>query len=153
MQKGEIYLGADHAGFALKEYLKTYLKKKGYQVEDLGAHKLEKSDDYPDFAARVANEVSDNLDAKGILCCGSAQGMCIVANKISGIRAVAVTSIKEAKITRTHNNANVLCLAGWYLSKSKAIKIVDAFLAAEFSNEPRHIRRLKRIVSIENHAR
>ena len=95
MQKQVIYLGADHAGFELKEFLKHYLTKKGHEVYDEGAHKLDKLDDYPDYALKVANEVADNLDAKGILCCGSAQGMCIAANKISGIRAVAPANKKK----------------------------------------------------------
>lgn len=152
MEKRALYLGADHAGFELKEFLKSYLKKKGFKIYDEGAHKLDKTDDYPDFAAKVAREVAENPDALGILFCGSAQGMCIAANKILNIRAVAPSNVKEAKITRTHNNANVLCLAGWTLSALKAHKIVDAWLGAEFSNEPRHVRRLKKITDIENHS-
>ena len=149
MQKQVIYLGADHAGFELKEFLKHYLKKKGYEVYDEGAHKLDKLDDYPDYALKVANEIADNLDAKGILCCGSAQGMCIAANKISGIRAVAPANKKEVLLSRTHNNANILCLAGWSLSRFKARRIVNVWLEAEFSNEPRHVRRIKKIARME----
>ena len=149
MQKQVIYLGADHAGFELKEFLKHYLTKKGHEVYDEGAHKLDKLDDYPDYALKVANEVADNLDAKGILCCGSAQGMCIAANKISGIRAVAPANKKEALLSRTHNNANILCLAGWSLSRFKARRIVNVWLEAEFSNEPRHVRRIKKIARME----
>jgi len=153
MQKQVIYLGADHAGFELKEHLKRYLTKKGYEVYDEGAHKIDKLDDYPDYAMKVANEVAENLDAKGILFCGSAQGMCIAANKFSGIRAVAPANKKEALLTRTHNNANILCLAGWSLSRLKARRIVNTWLEAEFSNEPRHVRRLKKIADIEAHRR
>jgi|SRR3989344_2069388 len=149
----EVYIGADHAGFELKENIKLYLKKKGYEVYDEGAFKIDKLDDYPDFAIKVAEEISDNLDAKGVLCCGSSQGMCIVANKFPGVRAVSVTNTKEAIITRTHNNANVLCLSGWRLSRKRAIKILDAWLNTEFSNESRHIRRLKKITNLENHKR
>lgn len=151
MEKKVIHLGADHAGFELKEFLKKYLTKKGHETYDEGAHTLKKTDDYPDYALKVAREIADNPEARGILCCGSAQGMCIVANKIPTVRAVAPMSVKEALLTRTHNNANVLCLAGWSLPKTKAAKLVDAWLSAEFSNEPRHVRRLTKITDIENH--
>lgn len=151
MKKGTLHLGADHAGFELKEQLKDYLEKNGYDLYDEGAHTLDKSDDYPDYALKVAREVTDNPDSKGILCCGSAQGMCIAANKVPGIRAVSPATIKEATLTRTHNNANVLCLAGWSITLAKAKRLVDAWLAANFSNEPRHVRRLKKITDLENH--
>lgn len=151
MHKRAIHIGADHAGFELKQHLVAYLKKKGYEVYDEGAHKLDKQDDYPDFAIKVAREVSDDLDSVGVLCCGSAQGMCITANKVAGIRAVNPATIKEARITRTHNNANVICLAGWSVSASKAQRLLDAWLDAEFSNEARHVRRLKKITDLESH--
>ena len=151
--KEVVHIGADHAGFELKEYLKQHLIKKGYQVYDAGAHAIDKHDDYPDYALKVAREVSENQDSKGILCCGSAQGMCIVANKLAGVRAVAVRDVKEARVTRTHNNANVLCLAGWRISQPNAAKIVDAWLTTLFSNEPRHVRRLQKITDSENRAR
>lgn len=149
MKKEIIYLGADHAGFELKEFLKAHLMKSGYTVYDLGAHMLDKHDDYPDFAHKVAESVAENDASFGILCCGSAQGMCIVANKQAGIRAVSVINPKEAAITRSHNNANVLCLAGWSLSKPKAAKITNIWLATPFSQEPRHVRRLKKIAQLE----
>lgn len=151
--KKVIHIGADHAGFELKEYLDRALLKKGYEVYDVGAQKLDKHDDYPDYAYKVARDVADTSDAKGILCCGSAQGMCIVANKVPGIRAVAPATLKEATLTKTHNNANVLCLAAWSLTKAKALALVTTWLNAEFSNEPRHIRRLKKITDIENRAK
>lgn len=149
MKKEIIYLGADHAGFELKESIKAHLMRSGYTVYDLGAHLLDKHDDYPDFAFRVSDAVSDNPESFGILCCGSAQGMCIAANKHKGIRAVSVTSVKEAKITRSHNNANVLCLAGWSISKFKAIDITNAWISTPFSQHPRHVRRLKKIARME----
>ena len=150
MKKEVIHVGADHAGFELKEFLKKSLIKKGYEVYDEGAHKLDKHDDYPDFAFKVAEEVSDNDKSKGILCCGSAQGMCISANKVPGVRAVAPANVKEAKLTRTHNNANILCIAAWSLKKPQVMKIVTAWLDSEFSNQPRHVRRLKKITDMEN---
>lgn len=150
MEKKRVYIGADHAGFSLKEFLKKHLESKGHEVYDEGAFILSKRDDYPDFAAKVAKAVADNPQSIGILCCGSAQGMAIAANKISGIRAVAITNIKEATITRTHNNANVLCLAGWYLTRAKASKLADTFIATQFSDHPRHVRRLKKIARLEH---
>ncbi len=149
MRKEVVYIGADHAGFELKEYLKKELVKKGYEVYDEGAHVLNKKDDYPDFALKVAQSVSKNLDAKGILCCGSAQGMCIVANKVAEIRAVSATNVKEATLTRTHNNANVLCLAGWHVTKTNALKIAESWLKTEFSGLPRHVRRITKIAALE----
>lgn len=153
MKKEVVYIGADHAGFELKEHIKSYLKRKGYEVYDEGAHTLNKKDDYPDFAYRVARNVADNPDSFGVLCCGSAQGMCIAANKVRNIRAVSAISVKEATLTRTHNNANVLCLSGWYMSNKNAEKITDVFLATHFSNLPRHVRRLKKIIDLANSQR
>lgn len=148
--KEVIHIGADHAGFMLKEYLKKILHKKGYEVYDEGAHKLNKADDYTEYALKVAEEVADNADSKGILCCGSAQGMCIAANKIDGIRAVVPVTVKDTILTRTHNNANVLCLGSGTISRRRALKLIDAWLETAFSNDPRHIRRLKKITDCEN---
>ncbi len=144
----QIFLGADHAGFDLKSKMKTYLESKGYDVHDLGAHEFDKDDDYTDFAVKVARVVANNK-SRGILFCGSGQGMCIAANKIKGIRAVTVTSVPEAKITRTHNDANVLCLSGWNTSRDTATKIVSVWLNTEFSKAARHKRRIDKISRIE----
>ena len=142
----KVYVGADHAGFELKEHLKTVLKKK-YNIKDLGAHKLNKTDDYPVYAAKVAKAVQK--EGKGILVCGSAEGICIVANKFKGIRATPVWTLQNAKLSRAHNDANILCLSGWELSKKKAEQIALAWLKTPFSKEPRHIRRLKEIQRLE----
>ncbi len=148
-----IYLGADHAGFALKERIKKFLQEKKYEVHDLGAHILKKDDDYPDYGFLVARSVAKSKeDAKGILFCGSAEGICIAANKVAGIRAVPIWTEYAAKQTREHNNANVLCLAGGQtikksptLSFSKIKKIITLFLTTSFSTEPRHTRRILKI--------
>ncbi len=142
-----IHLGADHAGFELKEHLKRFLKAKGYKVKDHGAHKYAKTDDYPDYAAKVARAVKKK--DTGILVCGSAEGVCIAANKIKGIRAVAVWNLKNAKLSREHNDANVLCLSGWQLTKKNAEKIALTWLKTPFSKETRHIRRIKKIAKLE----
>ena len=144
-----IILGADHAGYALKEKLKNFLLSKGYVIDDVGAKKLNKNDDYPDFALLVATRVADSRGARGILVCGSGAGVCVAANKVKNIRAVAVSSTAEAKLTRQHNDANVLCLSGWNLSLSQAQKIVTVWLKTQFSGEARHMRRLEKIRKME----
>jgi len=148
----KIYLGADHAGFKLKERVKKYLKRLKYQVIDKGNTRMVMSDDYPDYGYKVAKAVQKaKSDAKGILFCGSAEGICIAANKVKGIRAVAVWNQKNAKLSRQHNNANVLCLSGWDLKPEKAEKIVTVWLETDFSFAPRHVRRIKKIAGIEKY--
>lgn len=144
-----IYLGADHAGFALKESIKRHLHDRGLEVEDFGAHAFDPSDDYPVFAARVASVVRDNSRSVGILICGSAEGICIAANKFDGIRAGIGFSIESAKSLRFDDAGNILCLAGRLESKDKPLAIVDAFLNTQPSQEKRHIRREKEIAAIE----
>ncbi len=153
-----IYLGGDHAGFELKEVIKQYLKEKGCEIKDFGAPSFNKDDDYPDFGYPVAKAVADsNGKSKGILFCGSAEGICIVANKVKGVWAVAVWTPTNAKHSREHNDANVLCLSGGKtrspipgLSTDEAKKIVDAWLETPFSGEERHVRRLGKIKDLEN---
>ena len=152
-----IYLGADHAGFELKEKVKDYLKQKGLEVEDLGAHTLDKNDDYPDYAKAVADKVAADPSAKGILLCGSAEGICIAANKIKGIRAVAVWTTMSARLSREHNDANVLCLSGGQTltpipgtSFEDAKEIIDTWLSTSFSGEERHLRRINKISALES---
>lgn len=154
----KIYLGSDHAGFELKESIKPFIKNKGYEVEDMGAHSFDKGDDYPDYGYPVAKAVADSDGkAKGILFCGSAEGISIVANKVKGIRAVVVWTTTNAKHSREHNDANVLCLSGGKtrtpipgLSVDEAKKIVDVWLETPFSGEERHVRRLGKIKGLEN---
>ncbi len=142
-----VHFGADHAGFALKEKLKTKLVTAGYKVKDWGARKLVKDDDYPDYAEKVAKAVQKK--GMGILVCGSAEGVCIAANKFKGIRATPVWTLENAKLSRNHNNANILCLSGWELSAEKAGKIAKKWLSTPFSNNERHIRRLEKIRKLE----
>ena len=144
-----VYLGADHAGFALKESIKRHLHDHGFEVEDLGAHHIDPTDDYPLFAAKVATTVRSNPRSVGILICGSAEGICIAANKFDGIRAGIGFSIESAKSLRFEDAGNVLCLAGRLDTKDKPLAIVDAFLKTEPSQEERHIRRVQEITTIE----
>lgn len=143
-----IYLGADHAGFALKEKIKKWFTKQKIPFKDLGDLKLKPTDDYPDYAAKVAKAVAKDK-ALGILLCGSAQGVCIAANKIKGIRAVAPFDPNEAVLSRKHEDANIICLSGWFFTLMKAKKMVGLFLNTPFSKEARHVRRINKIKKLE----
>jgi len=143
-----IYLGADHAGFHLKEELKKYLDGLSMEYNDLGNKELDSSDDFPDFAIKVAMQVAET-DDKGILVCATGLGMCMAANKVKGIRAVTVWNEFTALQSREHNNANILCLAGKDLDTEAAKKIVRIWLETEFSGGERHLRRLNKINEIK----
>ncbi len=143
-----IYIGSDHAGFALKEKITKWLQKQNIPYQDVGAHTFDKNDDYPDYAKLVSKAVVQGR-TKGILLCGSAEGMCIAANKMKGIRAVNPSSAKLAQLSREHNDANVLCLSGWFFSSSRSKKIITTFLNTKFSNKPRHKRRIQKIKRME----
>lgn len=143
-----IYLGADHAGFALKEKIKKWFTKKKIPFVDLGDKKLRPTDDYPDYAAKVAKAVAKD-QTLGILLCGSAQGVCIAANKIKGIRAVAPYNPAEAVLSRKHEDANIICLSGWFFTLMKAKKMIGLFLNTPFSGEARHVRRINKIKRLE----
>jgi ribose 5-phosphate isomerase B len=144
-----IYLGSDHAGFKLKQEIVKYLKVLGYATQDLGNKKFDKNDDNPDYAFKVGEKVAGR-GGMGILFCGSAEGVCIAANKVEGIRAVNPASSKLAKLSREHNNANVLCLSGWYTKPAQAKKMIAAWLGAKFSGKPRHARRIGKITKYES---
>jgi len=144
----KVYLGSDHAGFKLKDKVKRWLNKNEIKYEDLGNTNYEKTDDYPDYALKVAKKVSKaSSKILGVLVCGSAQGMCITANKVKGIRAVVPFSIKEAKLSKEHNNANIICLSGWY--EKNTLRMLKIFLETKFSKETRHRRRVNKIKQIE----
>src|SRR3989344_9415461 len=118
MKKEVIYIGADHAGFKLKEKLKRYFDNWGIKYVDLGG-KGEEGDDYPDYAFKVAERVARDKNSKGILICGTGTGMVIAANKIKGVRAAVAYDNYSAKMAREHNDANVLCLRGRNFSDAK----------------------------------
>lgn len=146
----KIYLGADHAGFQLKEHIKAFLKKEGYEVIDEGALVFDKTDDYPDFIAKAARSVAANLGSFGIVFGKSGAGEAIVANKIPGIRAVLCFKPENARLAREHNDANVLSLGEGFTQPKEAEEIVKTFLETSFSNEERHKRRIEKIKQIEN---
>ena len=143
----KIALGADHAGYELKEKIKQHLQQRQIAVQDDGTDSTE-SVDYPDFAAKVAHDVSDRRADLGILVCGSGIGMAISANKIDGIRAANVSSEYAAQMSREHNNANVLALGSRILQEDEAIRIVDKWLATSFAGG-RHERRVGKITQLE----
>ncbi len=146
----KIIVGSDHAGFELKELLKKYLAKKRYFVEDAGALSCSPNDDYPVFALKVAQKVAKSKGkAVGIVACGSGAGIAIVANKVKGIRAVAVYDKYEARMTRAHNDANVLCLRSRKFNYGLSKKLVGIWLKTRFSRAKRHARRLNQIKTIE----
>lgn len=149
-----IYLGADHGGFALKERLKQWLTAWSMPFEDLGAHQLDATDDYPDFAFAVAKAVAANpAEHQGIVLCRSAAGVVIAANKAKGVRAVAPLTVEAAEHARAHNNANVLGLSGDWLDDATAEQLTHVWLTTGFSGEERHQRRLDKIAAFEQQAK
>lgn len=144
-----IYIGADHRGFKLKEYLKQFLDGEGYEVVDLGNTVYDEKDDYPDFAAVVAKKVSLDENSRGILICGSGVGVDIVANKFSNVRSALAFSPDQAYDSRNDDDTNVLSLAADFLSSAAAAKIVQTWLQTPFADEERFRRRLNKISQIE----
>lgn len=147
-----ILIASDHAGFALKEELKPHLKNLGYAVSDEGAYELNEGDDYPDFVKIVAKQVSSEPEnTLGIIIGGSGQGEAICANRHRGVRAAVVYHFDEhlIRLTKLHNNSNILSLGARFLSVDEAKKAVDVWLSAKFSGEERHERRNAKIDGTE----
>lgn len=146
----KIYIGADSAGYTLKEELKNHLTEKGYEVVDCGTSSTE-SCHYPDFAAKVCHGVLEEPAGVcfGILVCGTGIGMSMCANKYKGIRAALCSDTYSARMTRAHNDANVLCMGARVIGSCLAIDILDSFLAAEFEGG-RHRTRIDMMTEIEN---
>jgi ribose 5-phosphate isomerase B len=138
-----IAIGADHAGFEYKELLKTYLTEKGYTVLDFGTDSTA-SVDYPDYVHPLAAEVASGQIEMGILICGSANGVCMTANKHRDIRAALCWNVDVAKLARQHNNANIICLPARFVTIEAAQQMVDAFLTTEFEGG-RHQTRVDKI--------
>ncbi len=136
----KIVIGSDHAGYRLKESVKNFLVGKGVDVEDVGTHS-EESADYPLYAEKVARYIQDGKAERGILICGTGIGMSISANKFRGIRASLCTNEYMARMSRRHNNANILCLGSRVVGEDLALSIVSAWLDEEFEGG-RHLKRL-----------
>ena len=139
----KLALGSDHAGFAHKEMLRTWLTGQGYEVQDFGTHSAD-SMDYPDVAHPLSAAVAAGEFAEGILLCGSANGVCITANKHAGVRAAIAWLPELAALARQHNDANVLCVPARYVSEEQAREIVSAFLKTDFEGG-RHQHRVAKI--------
>lgn len=164
----KVYLGTDHAGFELKEKIKLYLSEQGFEVEDCGAFEFNKDDDYPDFIGKVSKNVSnDPENSRGIIIGGSGQAESMLANKFNNVRcalfyspAIPVLTIDAIgtqsndpyeiiKLTRKHNNANILSLGARFLKQEEAISAIKIWLETSFGNEERHIRRINKIKELE----
>jgi ribose 5-phosphate isomerase B len=143
----KIAIGADHAGFELKEKIKQHLIEEGYQVDDNGTGSAQ-SVDYPDYARKVGDEIVRKQADLGVLVCGTGIGMALAVNKIHGIRAANVTSDFEAQMLREHNDGNVIALGARVLDGDTAIKLVDKFLTTKFAGG-RHQQRVDKIMEIE----
>lgn len=145
----KIIIGADHAGYYVKEKIKKYLAAKKIEYDDVGTDSAELPDDYPDYAVMVAKKVAKSKDAKGILVCGTGTGMVIAANRAKGIRAVAAYDLYSAEMSRKHNDANILCLRGRKFPFWRIKMIVDKWLSTDFGGEEKHKRRIAKIEKIK----
>ena len=143
----KIYLGADHNGFYLRNTLLKYLKKAGYDVVDEGDKELDPVDDYPIFAQKTVRDIltSDDPEARGILICGSGQGVCIAANRFKGIRAALGYDRESVRAARNDDDVNILCLPADVLEKDTANMLVEMFLNTPFGAASRYIRRIREI--------
>ena len=144
----KIFLGCDHAGFEMKEKLKVYLAELGYQAEDMGASSYDEQDDYPDFIRQVADAVArDPENNRGIVLGGSGQGEAMVANRVKGVRAAVLYFYNEniIRLSREHNNANILSLGARFLNDEEAKRAVKFWLETSFPGDERHKRRVLKI--------
>ncbi|MDA9744965.1 ribose 5-phosphate isomerase B [Candidatus Pelagibacter sp.] len=139
----KIFISSDHAGFSLKDQIYNKLKNGNYRITNLGPFN-DKSVDYPIYAKRLANTVSRNKSSFGILVCGSGTGMAMAANKVKNIRAAVCYNVKNTKLSRLHNNANIITVGSRLISKNLAFKLVNIFLKTKFEGG-RHLRRIKKI--------
>ena len=139
----KIFISSDHAGFKLKEDIKKYLSKKKLSFQDMGPYNDDKVD-YPDFAHKIARKVKTNKNSFGILVCGSGMGMNIAANRHKNIRAAQCFNLKSTKLSRLHNDANIITLGSRLLTKKTALNCVSVFLNTKFEGG-RHLKRIKKI--------
>lgn len=144
-----IALASDHAGYELKEHLSRWLTAAGHAIYDLGTHSTDPVD-YPDFAAAAARAVLDGRANRAIVVCGSGAGACIAANKLNGIRAAVAQETYTARQMVEHDDVNVLCLGSRVVGEKLAESVVEAFLAASFTGEDRHRRRLEKVKALES---
>jgi ribose 5-phosphate isomerase B len=148
----KVFIGSDHAGFELKEHLVHYLEENGIEVVDKGPHVFTAGDDYPDWISLVGEAISTEPQARGVVIGLSGQGEAMVANKFKNVRAGVYYDgpIEIVKLLREHNDANVLSLGAKFVSKEQAERAVDLFIETQFSEDERHIRRIKKIHHLEH---
>lgn len=145
-----IAIGSDHQGYDLKVLVRDRLTSQAAEVQDVGPDRLDPGDDYPDFARAVAQSVARGESDLGIMICSTGVGSCMAANKVRGIRAALCHDTFSARMSRQHNDANVLCLGANIVGKFLALEIVDVWIGESFSGEERHRRRLAKIQNIES---
>ena len=145
----KIAIACDHGALDLKNLLVTHLEKKGFQVQDFGTHTLD-SCDYPDFAAPAAQAVAAGQCDKGIVLCTTGIGVSITANKVKGIRCALLSDVMSARMTREHNDTNMMAIGAGVVGQMLALEIVDTWLGTEFSHNERHQRRIDKVMALEN---
>ena len=146
----ELYIGADHRGFRMKNDLLLWFHNHGYEVTDIGSHAEDPADDYPQYAQLLAEAVAEDPEnRRGILVCGSGVGMAVAANKVAGIRAALVHDVALVKSARNDDNMNVLALGADFISSDNAEQVIQAFLKTPFSGADRHVKRIGQIAKME----
>ncbi|MFA6981992.1 MAG: RpiB/LacA/LacB family sugar-phosphate isomerase [Patescibacteria group bacterium] len=145
-----IYIASDHGGFKLKQSLVKFLKTNNYDVQDMGPQNYDEKDDYPDYVIPVVRKVQESVENKGVLICRNGVGVCMLANKMMGIRAGISWNPKHARSQRNDDDTNVLALPANYVCAAKAKRILKSWLETYFSSEERHVRRLEKIYSYDN---
>ena len=140
----KVFIGADHAGYGLKNILREHLHHAGHEAIDVGAKTLDEDDDYPRYAYAMAAKIlgEEDDEARGVLVCGSGQGMSMAANRVNGVRAALAWNVESAVAAREDDNANVLVLPARFITEYAAIEMVDAWLEAKFKSDPKYLRRL-----------
>ena len=144
-----ISIGCDHGALALKNKMVAHLTKKGYDVKDCGTYTAD-SCDYPDFAAVAAKAVASGECEKGIVLCTTGIGVSIAANKVKGIRCALLSDVMSARLTREHNDTNMMAIGAGVTGEMLALQIVDTWLGTEFSHAERHQRRIDKVMALEN---
>ncbi len=144
----KIAIGCDHGALALKNTVVEHLKKKGYEIEDFGTHTPD-SCDYPDHAAQAAQAVAGGTCEKGIVLCTTGIGVSIAANKVKGIRCALLSDVLSARMTREHNDTNMMAIGAGIVGQMLALEIIDTWLSTEFSGNERHQRRIDKVMALE----
>ena len=144
-----IAIACDHGALALKNKVADHLKEQGHEVTDFGTYTLD-SCDYPDFAAQAAQAVADGACDRGIVMCTTGIGVSITANKVKGIRCALLSDVMSARMTREHNDTNMMAIGAGVVGQMLALEIVDTWLGTEFSNEERHQRRIDKMMALED---